>query len=241
MGSAIYYFINRITFNQSELCDKGYVNQGGTCLGIAVDWLHYSSNNNSKSYITDKYINKFTYEFGIKYNDPFGFDYQIDLVENLNSDNFYNRLNYYQQVGNAIKYKYGSTELNQNSCFDIQDKGVIAMYAEYYGHATAYEILNENGYYWFRYFDSNFGEITSDKYQSKQQVQYELYETIDFIRNDYYSEYYYVGTINDSSDYINCLKSSWKCDKEIIESFGTGNESMTYNEFCLNNDWHLVA
>lgn len=231
MNNSKYYYDNRIEFNQYKICETGRVSEYGTCLGLSIDWLHYTYNHEDCSYLKDKFASKFS-ENG-----------------ELLSNNFYNRLNYYQIVGNfALDIELFEENIlsNYNTKFNLADSGLILLSGDG-AHATAYRIHSDSDGHWFTFFDPNFGEFTSNKVSTATDAKQELYDFINFLscneENGYYPNgvgFELITTLNNVDYYINDIKNSWKFDKANIENTGTGEDSLPFEDFFANLDWHLI-
>lgn len=221
----------RVEFNQSYLCSNGYMNVNGNCLGLSIDWLHYKNNHPEKDYITDKYREKCS----IAYEHD---DNSWVTIEYVDSKNFYNRINFYQKLGNIIVSDYNKKSISTIKI--LPNEGIIGLVSNKGAHATCYKI-NFNGLtYNFEYFDPNLGEFTGHEYFSYMQSERELRNFIKYsiAADDLYGDSTfnfnpkYVYCVQKTTDMISYLKQEWDCNKAYIEEMGTYADSPAYAEIC---------
>lgn len=231
------YFIYKMsgpsTFNQSLICDNGYMDRSGSCFGICVDWLRYNMKHPDGNYIVDKYNHKHVtvLQFDIQ-------DGGISVAHNMDSKNYYNRVNYFHEKSNL---EYDKTDLSflQNTPNSVvPDRSFVILNDKYSGHACAYNITNSPAGFKYVYFDPNFGETYSETYNTRNEVVSNLKQLIDSEITKYkvmsLGKYNFTDKtllIKDGEEFTNYLTESWKKNKLEIENYGTHEDSLSYDEF----------
>ncbi|MBN8827390.1 MAG: hypothetical protein J0H68_01635 [Sphingobacteriia bacterium] len=228
------------TFKQSNLVKNGYMDKEGSCFGLSVDWLRFNNKYQNKNYLQDKYYKKaFTVEKQVN-----GIKVSFD---EFNSNNFYNRINYYSEMQqNFYNNKYG-LKASYNFLFNkeaIADSGIILLSSSYCftyrddlfkskvkAHACAYKINKTGQGFNYKYFDPNFGESVSINYPTREMAITNLHYKISTdMSSNYFSIYKDFIFSKNSDQFINDMHSWWKKDKPSISSKGTGKNSLTHKE-----------
>ncbi|MBN8827392.1 MAG: hypothetical protein J0H68_01645 [Sphingobacteriia bacterium] len=239
----------KYSFNQGDLICNGYMNKEGTCAGLSVDWLKFNKANPAKNYFEDKYYKKaYTVEKhvdGIKV-----------ICDQINSDNFYNRINYYQEMYNNLFNNKYSSKASHNFLLkqlETPDNGIITLISSYSStlkddllhnaleasHVCAYKInKTENGFN-YQYFDPNFGELISISYPTREMAVNKLHDKIadDMVSIPEYSIFKDFIFQKNIDQFIRDINLWWKEDKPFISGQGIGKNSLSHNkiEEFVNN------
>ncbi|MBN8827389.1 MAG: hypothetical protein J0H68_01630 [Sphingobacteriia bacterium] len=236
-GDYIVYLLSGTkAFFPQALAGNSKMPLTGSCYGLSIDWLNYTSNNPQKNYLTDKYNIKS--EIKVKFKFPEG----LCFYHKINSDNFYNRINFYQ----ALKYKLLDEKYEVKSNFpflnnkEIPDASNILFWNDSklifkpntsIGHMTAYRIANTEDGFKYIYFDPNAGEYEGKIFKTKEEAKSELQSFV-AKQMDKCLGFKAKGcfVVNNPESFIKDAKYLWKLNKPGITNKGIGENSLNSKE-----------